>query len=215
MRNLLQLRPIHNTYVDILSCFQQGKPLSNNQLNFLRRYSSKISDPTIDAVVKYYKIFNQELQRKSNKIGKALNYQFLQNLYKLLSNKFSCGIETFEIKLTRKQFFQFKTLLLNDLIYFHGNHVLTGAPFFAGGLPHVDFFQWGNLFGIVKYEEILGEKNTDGNILIFFEEQADRSLEQFVQSQLQLIHHAPTSNKIAKPESNFPAELITYSPYKK
>lgn len=177
MRSSLELKPLNNSFIQILMAFNNGKPLTSDQLNFLRRYHHMLNNPMIDSVCRYYGIINN----KHNKVHlqkprHALD--FLDNL----KEKVTAGIKHTRshcLHLTLKQLLQFKVMLMNELIFLHGNHTLTGAPFFPGGVPHVEFFQWGNLFGIVKYEEILGETALDANILIYFEEKQDKTLAQF------------------------------------
>ena len=55
-------------------------------------------------------------------------------------------IETF----TKEDFETFKKVVCEELILTHGNQLLTGAPFYPGGIPYTLFFQWGNLFGVAK-----------------------------------------------------------------
>jgi hypothetical protein len=187
----LKLEPVHNSYVDILNCFNKGKPLSPAQLNFLRRYHAKLSDPTFDRILNYYKITDP----KTFVISKNLNRSFLGNLRSkiIYSLKDSHDIR---VQLSSKQFFQFKSLLYNELIFFHGNQILTGAPYFTGGVPHVDFIQWGNLFGVIKYEELVGESALDGNILIHFEEMANLKFEQCIE----LYFHQYSTQKQPQPQ---------------
>lgn len=173
MENALKLEPLHNSYIEILKCFNKGKPLSPDQINFLRRNHGRISDAHFDRIINYYGVFKDRVINLRNsqltrlKLSKLVNY--LSFNLRQFTNKIA-------IQLTPKQFFQFRSLLMHELVFFHGNQILTGAPHFPGGLQHVDFLQWGNLFGVVKYEELLGE-SPESNILIYFEKMADRHVE--------------------------------------
>jgi hypothetical protein len=84
------------------------------------------------------------------------------------------------IRLTHKQYLQFKQYNIQDLIYWHGNQFLTGAPFYPGGIPHVIYFQWGNMFGIVKPSVLAGEEALKANILIYFVDMMDRDIDRCV-----------------------------------
>lgn len=83
----------------------------------------------------------------------------------------------------------------NHIIKHHGNHFLTGAPFMHGGVPYIMLFQWGNLFGVIKFIELDDEKALKANILIYFEDMADRTLEECVadykQKEMKLLDKMP------------------------
>lgn len=173
----LKLEPSHDSYLGIVKCFNEGRPLTPEQINYLRRFHAKISNTSFDRIVNYYGILrDKNVHLDRNQFTRPSLSQLKKQILTYLDEE---GEEV-NIRLTRRQFFQFRALLTNELIFFHGNQLLTGAPYFPGGVPHVDFMQWGNLFGIVKYEELLGEIATDANILIAFEEMADRNIEQCI-----------------------------------
>jgi hypothetical protein len=64
------------------------------------------------------------------------------------------------------------------VIYWHGNQTITGAPLVLGGHQHVEYFQWGNLYGIVKYQKLPGEEINTSNLLIYFENRRERNFKQ-------------------------------------
>lgn len=82
------------------------------------------------------------------------------------------------------------------VIYLHGNQILTGAPIIIGGYPHLDYFQWGNLYGVVKYEVEEGEEDS---LLVYFENRHQQNLEQCIRELLGRLQyqaeHTPTSPK--------------------
>lgn len=205
MHNRFTLRPPHD---DIYwRYYKEGKPLPPELLNRLRwEYLRYGGDP---AIVKYYLrpehfIKYPAIPRKSilspyHRRGGWHEAEQLQARLNLQIKRRKAPAET---KLARAEFFDLiledinhdlrnakgETLTsekLHELLYWHGNQSLTGAPYFLGGLQPVYFFQWGNLMGVVKYEELLGEKDTDGNILIYFEDLKDRTLQQAIEHYLQ------------------------------
>jgi hypothetical protein len=190
MSYTLKLEPHHSTYYDIITAFNSGKPLTPGQLNFLRSYHVKLSDPAFDAILKYYDVSGH----KENLLLGTVTREKLHRLKDRILGSVKIGKDRFGVVMSTQQFFQLKTLLAHEIIFFHGNQLLTGAPYFAGGVPHIDFLQWGNLFGIVKYEELLGENAIDGNIMIYFEDMADRTLSECIEAINHQIHITPKVN---------------------
>src|SRR5690606_18114391 len=109
-----------------------------------------------------------------------INVQSLQQLKKRLQLLIKGRSTLAPLHLSEKQFTKFKTLNMQELIFWHGNQLLTGAPFFPGGIPPVLFFQWGNYFGVAKYVFVPEEKALKANVLVYFEDMQDRSLNQCV-----------------------------------
>lgn len=91
------------------------------------------------------------------------------------------------LPMTEKQFLDFKNYCLEELVFYHGNQFLTGAPFFPGGIPTFIPFQWGNLFGVARNSVSSSEKSVKGNILIYFEDMRDRELDRCVEEYLHNI----------------------------
>lgn len=155
-----------------MAAFDRGLPLSCDQLHYLRQHRAQIKHPLADTLYRYYRVDGPMNNVNKGKTKKQMTIEKIKA-------RIAKGLEkrsSFTLSLNPKEYLKFRALLMNDLIFLHGNHMLTGAPFFAGGVPYTQLFQWGNLFGIVKYEEILGETATDANILIYFEEQNDRTI---------------------------------------
>lgn len=199
----LQFRPSSGSFAKILAAFNNGQPLSCDQLNYLRQYRCKMSQSLTDTLCRYYKIDNQQASLPPRSATTSMNKK--QQRIAKFKEEVTTALrknETYRIAFTLKKYQQFRALLLNELIFLHGNHTLTGAPFFAGGVPHIQLFQWGNFFGIVKYEEILGETATDANILIYFEEKSDRTVAEVIHEcqvcQEIISHDAQSQHKIKR-----------------
>lgn len=184
MRESLILQPIHNSSTDILRSFATGKPLSGDQINFLDWHQKELSSPSFDPVLRFYL---QLLRKRARRYHASfllpheeLNFADIEKLKKRIQIFLKEKASQVTISLTEKQLLKFKELTSKELLFWHGNQFLTGAPFFPGGIPPVIFFQWGNLFGVVKYVILPGEKALKTNILIYFEDMQDRYLDQCV-----------------------------------
>jgi hypothetical protein len=193
-QNVLLRFQRQNIFDRLLKQFYAGKPLTSNQLNLIRRFYYRLG-PAFNPVLKYYEpiikppiVRNDALKFASlpeSQIPLALR-PLPQPLNSLPYNKLGHRIE---YKLTPPQFDKFKQNLqdIHELIFIRGNQLLTGAPFYPGAIPHIDFFQWGNFFGVVKYQELLEEKALKGNILVYFEELANRNLQQCTKQYIQQL----------------------------
>ena len=183
-----QFFPAHDTYYHLLRAFQNGKPLSTEQLNFLYWHQHRLSSRNLDPLFPYYLINKKPTpfllpQARLDRVAIA-------RLQAQLKAALDTTHPSVQIAFTPEQYEQFKTLT-PELIYYHGNPTLTGAPLFPGGISRVDHFQWGNLHGVVKYELLEGENEIEGNILVYFEDMQERLLEECVQEsihQYQLQH---------------------------
>jgi len=185
MRPKLILQPIHNSSVDILQSFASGKPLTSDQMRFLEWHQRELSSAEFDPVLKYYLEYYKKHHQKQYQATfllphEELNFEDIQRLKKRIKLFIQKNAHRVAIGLSQKQFLKFKEYNAQELIFWHGNQALTGAPYLPGGIPPVIFFQWGNLFGIVKYLILAEEKALRSNILIYFEDMADRYLEQCV-----------------------------------
>lgn len=183
MNHTYILQPFHSTSSEILKCFASEKPLTADQINFLEWHYHQLSSTTFDPILKYY--LAAEKKRRSHRTSfllphEKLNQEDIQKLKKRLSILLSDEPKRIIVDITQKQFLEFKKLLTSELIFWHGNQTLTGAPFFPGGIPPVILFQWGNLFGVVKYVIIAGEKALNANVLVYFESMQNRTLQQCV-----------------------------------
>lgn len=183
MQPALTNKLVPHTFSDILKCFGEGKPLSAEQMHFLRWHQRALSSSIADPVLKYYlKSTRKQPQQKlsvlfpKQKINDLTFQQIKQRVHTVLKNNLSHT----DLKMTMQQYLQFKAAGIDELIFWHGNQFLTGAPFFAGGLPYVVYFQWGNLFGVVKFQVLSEDKALKGNVLIYFEDMQERYLSQCV-----------------------------------
>lgn len=179
----LILQPIHNSTADILKCFTLGMPLTSDQINFVARHQQQLSSPEFDLIYKYY----IESAKKKHKASAAFLLssedltpesvkQFKKRINLFLQNKLS----NVHISLTQDQFLKFRELNINELIFWHGNHFLTNAPFFPGGIPPVIYFRWGNLFGVLVYAFSASPKELNPKAVLNFEHMLERNLDQCV-----------------------------------
>src|SRR3990167_1622086 len=207
IRQALILQQIHNSSADILRCFSMGKPLSSEQLHLLDWHQKQLSHASFDPVLKYY-LERSKKQQKQYKTTFLLPHEEFKPddilpLKKRINLFLQKNANRVVIELTQQQFLQFKEYTIPELIFWHGNQFLTGSPFYPGCIPPVIFFQWGNLFGIVKYLVLAGEKALKGNILIYFEDMQDRDVDQCVlnydkqiQDELKLQNEILYDNKL-------------------
>lgn len=184
---------------NIIRAYNEGKPLTSAEQHFLWMHYRELGG-YMEKVAKYYRL--TDLQARA-KLASFLRPQGVLNLHRL-KTMLADSPKGIELTLTPTEFLTLKNNI-NELLYFHGNQVLTGAPFFAGGVPHIDFFQWGNLMGVVKNEELPGEKIITGNILIYFEDMKDRNLMQCIQDYQRRQHTAP------QPMARPPEQEITHT----
>src|SRR3990167_990292 len=184
MPTKLILQPIHNSSADILQCFAGGKPLSSAQIQFLDWHHKQLSSAEFDPVLKYYLEYYKKHQKTFQTTfllpHEEINFENIQLLKKRIKLFILKNKNRIVIELTQKQYLDFRKYNIHELIFWHGNQMLTGAPNIPGGIPPVIFFQWGNLFGIVKYLILADEKSLKSNILIYFEDLADRDVNQCV-----------------------------------
>ncbi|MBI5447385.1 MAG: hypothetical protein HY939_01480 [Gammaproteobacteria bacterium] len=170
----LELKPSHDTYHELLHAFKQGKPLSLHQMHFLQWHHRQIDNPKLTPLLRYYQLSKQA---GSFLLHDLLDKPCIDRLKKRLELTLDVLHHGVELALTPEQVEALKTLATPELVFHHGNAYLTGAPLFHGGVIHVDFFEWGNLFGVVKYEFEMGENEVGGNVLIYFEDKLERTME--------------------------------------
>ncbi len=184
-RPTLILHPLHHTTADIVRCFTLGKPLTPDQVNFLDWHQAQLSNPEFDPILKYYLKSRSDHQNNLHASfllpHEKMNRESIALLKKRLAIMLQANPEhRVVMSLTQEQLLKFKEYTIQDLIFWHGNQFLTGAPFYPGGTPPLILFQWGNYFGIVKYVVIAGEKAVMGNLLLYFEDRQERSLDRCV-----------------------------------
>ncbi|MCE3237341.1 MAG: hypothetical protein K0R24_322 [Gammaproteobacteria bacterium] len=184
-RPTLILHPLHHTTADIVKRFTLGKPLTPDQINFLDWHQAQLSNPEFDPVLKYYLKSRNDHENHFHTSfllpHEKMNREAIALLKKRLAIMLKANSEhRVVMSLTHEQFVEFKKYTIQELIFWHGNQFLTGAPFYPSGTPPLVLFQWGNYFGIIKYVVIAGEKAVMGNLLLYFEDRQERSLEECV-----------------------------------
>lgn len=192
MKPTLVHKPNNYTYQQLLVNFAGGVPLSADQLNFLSRHEKTLSSLAMDPLLNYYlKPFHNKAHADNSFLMHKLNFdaesskELQRRLGLLLSEKKS----RVQLTISPKQFQELKNSAAPSLILYHGNQFLTGAPFHPGGIPHVVFFQWGNLFGVAKYVVLPEERALKSNVLIYFESMHDRYIEECVKEATKELRH--------------------------
>lgn len=184
-RPTLVLHPLHETTSEIAKRFALGKPLTPDQTNYLDWHQKELSHPDFDPILKYY-LKSRHKNQNNIHTSFLLRHEIInREAIDLLKKRIAIMIHENKdhrvvIDLSHKQFLEFKKYTIHELIFWHGNQFLTGAPFYTSGTPPLILFQWGNYFGIVKYVVIAGEKAVMGNLLLYFEEMQERSLDRCV-----------------------------------
>ena len=225
MRPTLILQPIHNSSADILKMFVTGQPLSADQLNFLEWHKQQLSGPVYDPIYRYY----IEKTKRKHKYQTSfllpheiINKDAIEKLKKRLQIFLKEKHTRAVINVTQEQFLQFKQVNVAQLIFWHGNQLITGAPFFPGGIPPVIYFQWGNFFGVVKYVVLASEKTLKANVLIYFEDMQERNLDRCVldyekelQDDLQEQNKLVEEHKIEQNDFVIRTPTLSLDPFKK
>ena len=184
MKPTLVHKPNNYTYQQLLANFAGGVPLSADQLNYLSLQEKSLSSLSLDPLLSYYlgPIHRKESQYQSFLMHRdRFDAQAAKDLKRRLGLLLTDKGQRIKLKISPKQFQEFKNTAVPSLILYHGNQFLTGAPFHLGGIPHVVFFQWGNLFGVAKYVVLAEEKALKSNVLVYFENMHERYLERCVE----------------------------------
>lgn len=185
-RPALQLFPSHDAYFPILKAFKDGKPLSMQQLHFLRQHRTQLSNPHFDPVLRYYGLYHAPGSFLFP--DSKLTPQHLLRCKKRLQLALIGANQGVEFELPLDQFQQFKNLAaldLKQLWHIPGAYPqapIPGEPFLIPGQPYlhmgmpilppgspvfeIDYFEWQNMLGIVRYET---NTNTLGKVYIHFE----------------------------------------------
>lgn len=183
MKPSLELKPNSYEYQQLLMKFADGAPLTCNQLNFLSRHERALSSRELDPALGYYLKHYHHRHADDHSFllsGEKLTPELLANFRRRLKILLQGTQSHLELKITADEFRQFRELTYSELILYHGNQLLTGAPFYHGGIAPLILFQWGNLFGVAKYVVLAEEKALKSNILIYFEDMQERKLEECV-----------------------------------
>lgn len=188
MRPTFTKHPEYN-YRSLLVKFAHGEPLTADELNFLHWHEKQLSSALLDPVTKYYlKIYRHESATHSFLLPhEIINKEDIKSLKKRIQLMIAEKNSHVEFSLSPEQFNKFKQISYQELILYHGNQFLTGAPYHLGGIPHVIFFQWGNLFGVAKYVVMAEEKSLKSNIMIYVEDMQERKIEECIKEYVD--HH--------------------------
>ena len=170
----LKNQPLSYTYKDLTLCFNEGIPLSCDQLNFIARHQKALSNATLDPIMKYYlNHYNRDSIKKPDLLPprENLNYANVSELKKELEFLVKDTSVKLDFLMTPTQFSQLKFIAYGEIIIFHGNQLFTGAPFLHGGIPHLLYFRWGNLFCVAKFVVLpeAEKKALKSNVLIHVE----------------------------------------------
>jgi len=219
MKPTLIHQPNHYNLQELLVNFAGGVPLSPDQLNFLANYEKTLSSQVMDPILKYYlgPFHKKSAQQSFLMHRENFDADAAKELKRRLELLVSKQGERVKLKFTPNQFQELKNSAAPSLIYFHGNQFLSGAPFYLGGISHVVFFQWGNLFGVAKYAVLAEERSLKSNVFIYFEDMHDRYLEQCVNDFMKDMRHellaAPQPAHTNHLEKQAPHENYTHSPF--
>jgi hypothetical protein len=198
---------------------QEGKPIPRELLNFAKygKYPLSITHDTIEREIEYalhnfYEHRPSYLERQLKKLGGVnLNLKnastiaiTIKQLYQQVYYDVLKQGKGIELHLTQQQFAEIRPII-SKIMYFHGNQTLTGAPYFMGGVPHVFFFQWGNLLGVIRYTSAPTEKALIGDLLVYFEDLEDRTFEETMQEYEK--HHPTFIKTVTVPELIMPKPI--------
>lgn len=181
MNPSLIAQPYAHWIADILERFEDGKPLTNDQLNFLLSHEKTLSNHALDLVIKYY------LSSHKNNPTKFLSFTMPKgkinsiNAHEVrdaVENLLNYNLSHIDLRMSADQFLQFKAVGFNELIFWHGPRFFSHLH--PNATPLVLYFQWGKLFGVVKLNAHVDHFTLDGNVLIYFEEMNLRSLNQCI-----------------------------------
>lgn len=193
---------------NIIAKHADGVPLTCDEHNFLDWHQKSLSNQHVDSAAAYYLKHHTLPYSEGHSFllpHEILNKDDIDKLKKRLKIMLSEKGKNVELKFTSQQFLDFRKLNYSELILFHGNHFLTGAPFFPGGIPHIIFFQWGNLFGVAKYVMLAEERALKSNVLIYFEDMQERLIDTCVEDYKNLhsneLKNLPQQQNIPQPQN--------------
>lgn len=179
MKPTLIERPYDSYLSAILKTFESDKPLSADQINFIAQHEKLLSNFALDPVIRHYLKVQRERRGKTMSFAltqEKLNEPVLKRIKAYVQRLLHQQLTHIDLNMSVKQFQHFKRVGMHELIFWHGNQFLTGAPFFPGGIPHVIYMQWGNLFGIVKLQISFHDLQLQGQVHIDFVDRKNRSL---------------------------------------
>lgn len=200
-------QPFPHWIADILEKFENGQPLSSDQLNFLMMHEKTLGSHELDLVIKYY------LSSHAKDTAKTLSFTLptakidsnnLSEVHNAVENLLQHGISHVDLQISAEQFMQFKAAGFNELVFWHAPQFLSRTWPVPGITPMTLYFQWGKLFGVVKLNEFDNNFILDGNVLIFFEDLNLRSVNQCVLDYTK--HHKIDLTPQSKQEMNLSLE---------
>lgn len=180
MKPELVLKPNSYQYKSLLAAYENGKPLTCDQLNFLARHEKTLSSLSLDPLLKYYLQHGNKKPHHSFLLTQdEITPEVMQTFKKRISLLLKSS-PNLNLTLTPEQFQQLREIAVPELILYHGNQFLTGAPFYPGVIVPILYFQWGNLFGVAKYQLLAEEKSLKSNLLIYIEDKEERLIEECI-----------------------------------
>jgi hypothetical protein len=179
LKQTLKHHPTDYIYNEAYASYAQGKPLRPDLLNFFYRHSGEMTDHRFTPIKNYY-LRKQAEEHTFLLPHEKLNASSIQELKRRLQILLREKNASLQFKMKPEQFLQLRAMTVDELVLYHGNQFLTGAPFYQGGVPHTLFFQWGNLFGVAKYVVLPEERALRSNVLIYLENMHERYLDQCV-----------------------------------
>lgn len=201
MKPRLHKKPNEYALRDLMMRYENGVPLSCDQYHFIHSHEKALSDFTYTGLKKwalkdYYRHQNEQSYLLHQETLDAAAVNALKRRLAILLQDSTASL-TFSMR--PEQFLQLRAMTTDELILYHGNQFITGAPFYSGGLPHVLYFQWGNLFGVAKYVVLAEEKALRSNVLIYFENRHERYLEQCILDYRNKMHEPTHPHPISQP----------------
>ncbi len=179
MKPSLIAEPYAHYIADILMKFENGKPLTNDQLNFLISHEKTLSNYALDLVIKYYLTAHQKTPDKSLSFTipqEEIDRENVISIRDAVQNLLSRNLTHIDLKMTFTQFLQFKKVGLHELVYWHGPQFLSRTFPYLRALPKIVYVQWGKLFGVINLFNPEGKVILNGDVLMYFEERNERSL---------------------------------------
>jgi|SRR5688572_11332651 len=209
MNPTLIAQPYAHWIADILARFEDGKPLSSDQLHFLLSHEKTLSSHALDLVIKYYLTQHPHAEKglAFTLPQEKINHVNAHDIKDAVENLLKYDLSHVDLKMSVDQFLQFKSVGLHELIFWHGPQFLSRTIPFPNAAPLVLYFQWGKLFGVVKVHAHTESLLLDGNVLIYFEDMDLRSLNQCV---LDYMKHQKIS-PIIRPQPNATLEQTVYA----
>lgn len=210
-------QPYAHWIADILLKFEDGKPLSSDQLNFLISHENTLSNHALDLVLKYYLASHHSPDKHLSFTvpEEKINLINAHDIRDAVENLLHHQLSHVDLKMSHDQFLQFKAVGFHELLFWHGPQFLSRTTPFPNAIPLVLYFQWGKLFGVVKLNARMDTLVMDGNVLIYFEDLHNRSLNQCVldySKKHKIIHEISPTNKIDLSYIETPSQKLSFLP---